>query len=246
MHSDEFIRTILQKAEEQKLDYQKGLPLGLDEAGNLALARTYDGPMMYHNTCVTGVDHSSFVRRFLTTLSCLFEKDEACFFVLSPDVEYGELLKLNNLDVTVPYLRDKSDLADAKAALKELLSMRETGNGGYPKLFVVLDGLEALPECNADGDLQEYREIFDMCSRRENVEIITAVDLVQSIFSGSPGAFVGVGNCLVSIREEGGADVTYVGMDVTLSLPLPIHFPTLPSMTETIAYLNSIGRNFQI
>ena len=243
MHSEEFIRSILQKAEEQKLDYQQRLPLGLDDEGNLALARTYDGPMMYRNTCVTGENRSLFVRRFITTLSCLYEKDEACFFVLSPDVEYGELLKLNHLDITVPYLREKSDLAEAKTTLKDLLSMRETGKG-YPKLFVVLDGLETLPECNEDGDLQEYREIFDLCFRRENVEIITAADLMQSIFSGSPGAFVGVGNCLVSIREEGSADVTYVGMDVTLSKPAPIHFPTAPSMAETIAYLNSIGRDF--
>ena len=88
----------------------------------------------------------------------------------------------------------------------------------------------------------EYREIFDLVSRHDDVEVITGVDLKKSIFSGSPGAFVGVGNCLVSTREEGKADVTYVGSDVTLSAPAPILYPTEPDLADTIVFLNSIDK----
>ena len=109
-------------------------------------------------------------------------------------------------------------------------------------MFLVLDGLESIEGCNANGDLEEYRAIFDLFPRRSDVDVITGVDLMKSIFSGYPGAFVGVGNCLVSLREDGKADVTYVAEDGGLSLPTPIHYPSHPSITETVIFLNSLTK----
>ena len=111
---------------------------------------------------------------------------------------------------------------------------------GHPRLILVLDGLEELEGCNKNGDLEEYRAFFDLTLRNENVEIITGAELMKSIFSGYPGAFVGVGNCLVTTREEGKADVTYVGDDSSLSMPTAMSFPDSPSVTETIIFLNSL------
>ena len=107
-------------------------------------------------------------------------------------------------------------------------------------IFLVLDGLEELSACNRNGDFEEYREIFELFNRRKDVDVICGADLMRSIFSGHPGAFVGVGNCLVTIREEGKADVTYVGDDISLSMPVPITYPSEPSVMETVIYLNAL------
>jgi len=123
--------------------------------------------------------------------------------------------------------------------IKELLRMREYGNG-YPRLFIVLDGLDDLPDCNVNGDLTEYRELFDLLMRKPDVELISGVDLGRSIFSGYPGAFLGIGNCLVTIREEGTADVTYVNDDSSMSLPAPITYPSEPTVMESVIYLNAL------
>ena len=117
--------------------------------------------------------------------------------------------------------------------------MRETG-AGYPKLFLVLDGLESLPECNVEEDLAEYRDIYKLLMRKDGVEIITGVDLKKSIFAGFPGAFLGVGNCLITIDESGKADLTYVSDDSSLSLPISIDCPSEPSLAESVSFFNSL------
>ena len=241
MRSDAFISSISALASDDKKfeELKTGLPLGEDTVGYILVAQKREKPLTVRNTCITGVGRCGFIRRFLLTISCLYEKSDACFFILSPRQEYGELLRLRNMDVTVPYIRTKSDLNLAVETIKELLRLREFGKG-YPHLFLVLDGLEELPECNRNGDLEEYRQIFDFFARRTDVDLICGADLMRSIFSGYPGAFVGVGNCLVSIREEGKADVTYVGDDASLSLPIPMRYPTEPAFTETIIYFNAL------
>ena len=143
------------------------------------------------------------------------------------------------MDVTVPYIRTKADLDLAVSTIKELLAQRD-GGVGYPHLFIVLDGLEELEDCNRNSDLEEYRNIFELFTRREDVDLICGTELMRSIFSGYPGAFVGVGNCLISLREEGKADVTYVNDDASMSLPIPIHYPSEPSIMETMIYLNAL------
>lgn len=241
MRSEEFISVIsgMSHDDDQFEELKKGLPLGLDSVGNIVRAQKMDKPFTLRNTCVAGVGRTRFISRFLITVSCLYEKTEACFFIISPKTEYGDLLRLKSMDATVPFIREKGDVELAVETVKALLAQRENGKG-YPHLFLVLDGLEELPECNRNGDLEEYREIFELFNRRKDVDVICGADLMRSIFSGHPGAFVGVGNCLVTIREEGKADVTYVGDDISLSMPIPITYPSEPSVMETVIYLNAL------
>ena len=174
MRTEEFIKMVSRETEENERfeELRKGLPIGLDELGNILLAQTREKPLTVRNTCVTGAGRTNYIRRLIIALSCLYEKDEACFLVFSPKIEYGELLRLNSADVTVPYIRDKKDLSEGLETLKELLFMRETG-AGYPKLFLVLDGLESLPECNVEEDLAEYRDVYKLLMRKDGVEILT-------------------------------------------------------------------------
>ena len=76
----------------------------------------------------------------------------------------------------------------------------------------------------------------------ENMEIISGLDLIKSIYSGCPGAFVGIGNCLITTRKDGKADVTYVGEDTHLSLPVLGEFPAEPSIGETVHFLNHLSK----
>lgn len=241
MRADEFISKVsgMSHEDERFEELKNGLPLGVDSTDGIVLAQKHKRPYTLRHTCVTGVGRSNFIRRFLITVSCLYDKSEACFFIISPKTEYGELLRLKSMDVTVPYIRTKSDLDTAVLTIKELLAQREGGEG-YPHLFIVLDGIEELTDCNRNSDLEEYRSIFEMFTRREDVDMICGTELMRSIFSGYPGAFVGVGNCLVSLREEGKADVTYVNDDASMSLPILVHYPTEPSVMETIIYLNAL------
>ena len=229
-----------QTAEEEKLEaYKLGLPIGQDENGDILLAQKREKAVTIRNTCATGVARTDFLRRLIITLSCIYERDQACFFVLSPKTEYGELLRLHSADVTVPYIRNQEDLNKAVDTLKELMRMRTMG-AGYPKLFVVLDGLEELPESSEGGELSEYRVIYELLTHKKDVEILTGVDLGKSIFAGYPGVFLGIGNCLVTTHEEGRADVTYVGEDSSLPLPIPMTYPSTPSVVDSIRFLNEV------
>ena len=241
MRAEEFISAVsgMSREDDRFEELKNGLPLGLDSTENVVIAQKRKRPYTLRNTCVTGVGTSNFIRRFLISVSCLYDRGEACFFVISPKTEYGELLRMKSMDVTVPYIRTNNDLDLAVTTIKELLAQREDGKG-YPHLFIVLDGLEELGESDRNSDLEEYRNIFDLFTRREDVDVICGTELMRSIFSGYPGAFVGVGNCLVSLREDGKADVTYVNDDATLSLPIPVHYPNEPSVMETIIYLNAL------
>lgn len=241
MRAEEFITFLAEKAanEGERNALKAGLPLGLDAAGEAVLSQILEHSFTPNHTCVTGANRTKFIKRLLITLSCLYEKSEANFLVLSPRTEYGELLRLKSIDVTVPYVRTREDLEKAKACVKALTTdyARDTG---YPKLFLVLDGLEELQGANGNGDLGEYREFFDMLAREKNVAIISGAELIKSIFSGNPGVFVGVGNCLVTTREEGRADVTHVGEDSSLSMPVALQYPDSPSVLESIIYLNAL------
>ncbi len=241
MRSEEFVSSVssLWVDKDQFDNLRKRVPLGVDSVGNITYARREEGLFSTRHICVTGSGKTAFLRRLLITLSCLYEQHEACFFVLSPKSEYGELLRMKNISMTAPYIRAKSDLELAIETLKELLSLRAFGRG-YPRLIVVLDGLEGLEDCNRNGDLEEYRELFELLSGKADVDVFTGVELTKSIFSGYPGAFVGVGNCLVATRESGKADITYVREDASLSMPLPLTYPDAPSITETVLFFNAL------
>lgn len=241
MRSEEFISSLTDgcKSDTDIENLRAGVPLGRDMAGNIVLSQKREKPYTVRHTCVTGMCKTAFIKRLLITLSCLYERSEANFLILSPRNEYGELLRLRSADVTAPFVRLKSDLVAAMNCVKELVGLHDREKG-CPRLFLVLDSLEELPDCNINGDLEEYRAFFDLVARRKNVEIISGAELMKSIFSGYPGAFVGVGNCLVTTREDGRADVTYVNDDSSLSLPTMMTFPDSPSVTETIILLNSL------
>ncbi len=243
MRSDEFISLLsdLSKEYEEFIQLRKNIPLGIDSAEKVAYAKK--PPFFYGNhICVTGGGKSFFIRRLLITLSCLYDKGSVCFFVLSPYHEYGELLRMRSMDITVPYLRTKEDFDKGVETLKALLRLRANGKG-YPRLVVVLDGLESLEGCNRNEDLEEYRDLIELLARKEDVEVITGAELTKSIFSSYPSAFVGVGNCLVATRESGKADVTYVQDDASLTMPSPIRYPCMPSLTETVLFFNSVSKN---
>jgi hypothetical protein len=244
MRTEEMIEKISKEAKDNVRfeELKMGVPLGINAAGEIVLAQKRLKPVTVRNTCVTGANKTQFIRRLLITLSCINIADEACFIVLSPNAEYGELLRLGSVDFTVPYIRTKADVAQAMATLKELLYMRETG-GGYPHIFLVLDGLESLTDCNKNSDLEEYSAILDLFMRRTDVDVICGVDLGRSIFAGCPGTFLGKGNCLVTARESGKADVTYVNEDASLTLPMPITYANEPTVMESIIYLNALPVN---
>ncbi len=244
MRSEEFLALISEYSKDNETfeKLKKGLPIGQDAAGNITLARKTDSPLYLRNMCVTGVNRTEFIRRFLITVSCLFESQEVNFFILSPRTEYGELLRLKSMDVIVPYIRTKADLERALETVKELTRMHELEKG-LPRLVLVLDGLDELPNCNVNGDLEEYRAVYETLARKPYVEIVSGMDLKKSIFSGYPGAIVGVGNCLITIQGDGKADVTYVQEDSSLSMPEPIKFPSEPSVTETVIFFNSLPKN---
>ena len=240
MRSEEFIAFLTEKyADGQAMQSLKeGIPLGFDAAGEPVLSQLSKHAFTANHTCVTGARRTAFIKRLLITLSRLYNMAEANFLVLSPRTDYGELMRLKGMDVTLPYIRNRSDLEKAKACVKELTGEYARG-AGYPKLFLVIDGLEELPDLNANGDLDEYRDFLSLLAREQNVALISGVELMRSIFSGNPGVFVGVGNCLVTTREEGRADVTYVGEDSSLSMPTAMQYPDAPSITETIISLNA-------
>ena len=244
MRSEEFIALLSNAAEnEEKFDKMRtDVPLGVDSVDNVVYSHKYTRPYSTRFTCVTGGGRSAFLKRLLITVSCLYDRKDACFLILSPNVEYGEFLRLKSMDATVPYIRSKSDLDLALETLKQLLQERE-GKRGYPRLFVMIDGIETLEGCNHNEDLEEYRDIIDLLARKGDVELIAAVDLTKSIFSGYPGAFVGIGNCLVATREFGKADVTYVNDDATLTMPVPMGYPCAPSIIETILFFNAVSKD---
>ena len=196
MKTEEFISSLSEISQKNSYRFEQlraCVPLGRDDAGNVAVAHREENPERYHHVCVTGAGRGGFIRRLVVTLSCLYDRGEASFLVLSPHEEYGELLRLKAADVTVPFIRSSADYLAALDAVRELVRMRSL-NVGFPRLFVVLDGLEDLPDAKRDGMLEPYRLCFDAVGAGK-VEIVTGVDLLKSIFSGYPGAFVGAIGC---------------------------------------------------
>ena len=247
MYAQEFITKLMEESKaDDAVSLREKTPLGVDAGGNIVFSQTEKQPFTMRHTCVTGARKTEFIKRLLLTLSRLYTSSEANFLILSPRLDYGELLRLAGADVTVPFVRNKEDLQSALQTVGELLAMYALGGKGYPKLYLVIDGIEEIDGCNQNSDLEEYFTFFEKVARNKNVEFITGAELMKSIFSGYPGAFVGVGNCLITTREEGKADVTYVGEDSTLSLPTAMEYPCAQSVMETVIALNALrGQNGQ-
>ena len=242
MKTEEFISSLsdISRKNAYRFDRIRAcIPLGRDDAGNVVAAHREENPARYHHVCVTGGGRADFICRLVLTLSCIYDKSEAGFLVLSPRPEYAELLRLKNADVTVPYIRSLADYEAAVTALGELVRVRSMGQG-YPRLLVVLDGLESLSETPADGMLSSYNACFQAVGA-SGVEVVTGVELHGSIFGGFPGAFVGIGNCLVTVKGAGRADVTYVDPDSSLTPPRGIFYPDSPALGAAIDFFNALG-----
>ena len=241
MRTDEFIKRLSEISKANETEFERlriGVPIGEDDEQNVALARAGEDLARCHHTCVTGSSRTEFIRRVIFTLSCIYDKSEIAFLIVSPNMAYGELLKLKNADVTVPFIRDGKDLELVLQTLKTLARARaiERFSG---RLFVVLDGLEDLPDDPKQGMFESYRPFFEAVGT-SGIEIITGVELRGSIYAGYPGVFVGVGNALVTPDADGNADVTFVAPDGSMGLPKKITYPSIPAVRECIEYFNGI------
>jgi hypothetical protein len=239
MKTEEFLQKVSEVSGKNIYRFEQlraRIPLGVDSADNYVTAYREENLARYNRLCVTGSGRTELISRLIATLSCLYERSEVMFLVLSPRTSYAELLRLTSADVTVPYIRSYADYAAALETVKGIVRMRALSAGA--RLIVVLDDLESLPDVAKDGYLQPYKTCFDLVDG-SGVETIVGAELRNSIFSSSPGTFIGIGNCLVTTKGAGKADVTYVTADSALTPPKEIACPDSP-LTETIDFLNSI------
>ncbi|MBQ8319882.1 MAG: hypothetical protein IJX81_03285 [Clostridia bacterium] len=239
MRTEELIETLSGISKNNPAEFERlraGIPLGVDSFGGVAVSHRENKIERYHHTCVSGAYKTEFIKRLVLSLACLYERGEAAFLIVSPFLTYGELMNLKNADVTVPFIRGGEDLKQVLDCLQGLVRTRGEGTPA-PKLFVVLDGIETLTE--GDTALVSYRPFLDTVGTT-GIEIISGVELQKSVFGGYPGGFVGVGNCLVTTDAEGTADLTYVNLDTSMSLPKTVSYPSLPSVSESIAFFNGI------
>ena len=87
MRSETFISTLSAYGKEEKKfeKMRQVLPLGEDAVGNIAYAHKNAVVCVSRLTCVTGGLKTAFIHRLLITASCLYDKSEICFFVISPN-----------------------------------------------------------------------------------------------------------------------------------------------------------------
>ena len=238
MRTKEYMQALI-SATTQEENLTQAIPLGVGEDGAIAVAHQEICPARYHHVCITGEKRGEYIRRFILSLSKLYGQDKVSFLVLSPDKGYGELLHVKEADITVPFVNRYEDCQSSLETLRELIRMRAAGEENYPKLFVVLDGLEEVIAQTGDKQSFEcFKPFFDVVGA-SGVEIVTGVDLEKSIFSGYPGAFVGHGNALVCTDVLGKADVTYVGVDSCLSLPIPVRYSDAENFADEIFAINA-------
>lgn len=238
MRTDEWIShiAVLSTADIERFHaLREAMPLG-DADGDVVTAHREVAPERYHHTCVTGATKTEFISRLILTLSGTYQKTEASFLLVSPDMSYGRFMRLQGADVTVPFINGQSDVDAVLKTIETLAQMRQ-GKARTPKLFVVVDGIEGFVAEEKRATLECYRPFLEAVGT-SGIELITGVDLAQTIFAGYPGAFVGVGNCLVTPTLGGEADVTYVNVDGTMSPPKSFVYPSMPTVAESIAILN--------
>lgn len=239
MKAEELLAVLSDTAKKNEFRFEnirERLPLGVYSDGSIATAHREEKPDRYHFCLVSGEYRTDFILRLVLTLVCIYDKSEAEFLILSPKREYADLLKLVDKDVVIPYLRSKEDFSDALNTVKELAFMRSVCTG-YPKLFVIADGLEEVDGLSFDDVTDPYLACLDAVGKSGS-EVIAGVSMTDSLFSGFPGAIIGIGNCLVSTKAGGKADVTQVGADSSLGVPREAEYPTDPTVFETVEEFN--------
>lgn len=239
MKAEELLAVLSDTAKKNEFRFEsirERLPLGVYADGSIATAHREEKPDRYHFCLVSGENRTDFILRLVLTLVCIYDRSEAEFLILSPKREYAELLRLVDKDVVIPYLRSEEDFFNALNTIKELIFMRSI-RSGYPKLFVVADGLEEVEGLAFDDVTEPYltclQAVGQSCS-----EVIAGLNMTDSVYSGFPGAIVGIGNCLVSTKSGGKADITHVGADSSLGVPREADYPTDPTVVETVEEFN--------
>ena len=212
------------------------IPLGVYTAGEIATAHREEKPERYHFLIATGDDRRAFVFQLLLSLACFYDENEASFLILSPHSEYAPLLELSSADFSVPYIRTKEDFDLALSTISSLSVMRKL-KSGYPRLIVVCDGLEEVQGLKFDDVTDPYLQVLDAVGAIR-AEVIAAVDLTASKFCSFPGAVAGIGNCVVSTKADGKADVTQVGADSSLGVPRQMEYPFLHDFALAVRELN--------
>lgn len=216
------------------------IPLGVFENGEIATAHREEKPDRYHFALCSGEERREFVLSLVLSLACLYDEREASFLILSPHTDYAALLRLDGADISVPYIRNANDLKEALKTVSELISMRAL-RIGYPRLFIVCDGLDEIEDAAYDDVTDPYKLCLDTVGNSVS-EVIAAVDLTKSKFSGFPGALAGIGNCIVTTKGGGKADVTQVGTDSSLGVPREISYPVTDGIERTVNGLNELFR----
>ena len=100
MRTDGFLSRIsaLSAADAEAFDKARGgLPLGETDEGELVVAHREIAPDRYHHTCVTGGMKTEFISRLILTLACLYEKTEAAFLIISPDLSIVQEAVINTI-----------------------------------------------------------------------------------------------------------------------------------------------------
>ena len=199
------------------------VPLGWDGSGEVVFSHRKNRQDRYCHTCSTGALRTTFLMDTVLTLAAAYEGGRARFMVLSPKREYAHLLTARGADVIVPYLQTESQFEKLKALVYAEVEARKK-NLHLPRLFILIDGWEKLSFLPKDNAFTYLRSVIADLSG--GAEILTAIDFKGSIFEGFEGAFVGVGNSLISVDENGKADVAYVGEDCQLDTPVAITYQT--------------------
>lgn len=212
------------------------IPLGVYSDGNIATAHKEEKTDRYHYLMVTGAGKRDFMLRLIASLSCMYDGNRVEFLVLSPYAEYTELLGLVHADVTVPYLKSAEDFEEALKTVESLVAMRAMRKG-FPRLFIVAEGLEKIEGLKGDDVTEAYSRCL-AAAGRSDTEVIAGIELTESAYASYPGAVIGIGNCLVSVKGGGKADVTQVGADSSLGLPRELIYHSEPSFKEVVSILN--------
>ncbi len=240
MKTEEFIERIKGESRvfvEKTDELRASIPLGEYSDGAYALSHRDGADERYRHTCVTGAMRAEFISRILLTLTGLYSNSEAVFIVVSPNMYYGQFMKLKSVDVTIPFITTARDIPPVLEAVRAIAEMRKA-KPSKTKTFLVLDGIETVLPEEERFKLDCYRPFFDAATG-SGIEIITGVDLSKSVFAGYPSVFVGIGNCLVAPSVGGEMDVTYVEADGSMSVPKKCEYPSLPTITECIERRNA-------
>ena len=215
-------------------DLRARVPLGLDSDNRLLVAGEREANFIH--VCVTGTGRTEFIRRLALSLAGAYDRGQTAFVILSPKREYAEFLRLDRSDVFAPFIGSATDLWKGLEAVRSQAVLRcGGGEKVYGRLFLIADGLERV----TGGGLDGYLPLFSHAAEF-GLTLITGVDLLKSVFESAPQHFVGARNCLITVMAAGKAHLSRVTGDGALALPQAFTYPSEPSFSETLAFVEKL------